>query len=232
MVRRRPGRRGPRRREQRGQPRAPSWCCEPGVGLRSVEPRGHSVLAAASVLLQWETISPALYKGSPGRWGSGIWGWGGKILSIAVLSRSVAQLGVSDNHRASGYPRIASLSHKCQPATHDLFWFHVRKWFPLWASGEGYMSTQGYSCLVPASHEFSIPDLSAEPKVLWFFSCSNHTDRWLGAMLPWKGAQASFGWKELNEGIPARDQEAWGHVSVIRPFIKQSPNDQGPWVKR
>lgn len=173
---------------------AASW----SVGLRSVEPRGDLVLAAASVLLQWETISLAVYKGSPGRWGSGIWGWGGKILSIAVLSRSVAQLGVPDNHRASGYPRIASLSHKCQPVTHDLLWFHVRKWFPLWASGEGYMTTQGYSCLVPASNEFSIPELPTEPKVLWFFSCSNHTDRWLGAMLPWKGAQASFGWKELN----------------------------------
>ena len=46
-----------------------------------------------------------------------------------VVTLSVAQVRVPGDHRSSGYPRIASLSYKFQPATHDLFWFLVRKWF-------------------------------------------------------------------------------------------------------
>lgn len=59
------------------------------------------------------------------------------------------------------------------------------------------MSTEGYSCLVPASNAFCTPDLSTELRVLCFFSCSNHMNR-AGMMLPGPVTQASFGWKELN----------------------------------
>lgn len=47
-----------------------------------------------------------------------------------VVTLNVAQVRVPGDHRGSGYPRIASLSYKFQPATHDLFWFLVRKWSP------------------------------------------------------------------------------------------------------
>lgn len=48
-----------------------------------------------------------------------------------TVMMDVAQLKVPGNHRGSGYPRIAFLSYKFQPTTRDLFWFLVRKWFPL-----------------------------------------------------------------------------------------------------
>lgn len=47
-----------------------------------------------------------------------------------VVTLSVVQLRVPGDHRSSGYLRIASLSYKFQPTTHELFWFFVRKLFP------------------------------------------------------------------------------------------------------
>lgn len=48
----------------------------------------------------------------------------------SVVTLSVVQLRVPGDHRSSGYLRIASLSYKFQPTTHELFWFLVRKLFP------------------------------------------------------------------------------------------------------
>lgn len=87
-------------------------------------------LAAACVLLESEQISPALYRQPwwKGKWNLGVWREIFKHSGVVTLS--VAQLRVPGYHRSSGYPRIASLSYKFQPETHDLFWFLVRKWFP------------------------------------------------------------------------------------------------------
>lgn len=69
------------------------------------------------------------------------------------------------------------------------------------------MSTEGYSCLVPASNAFCTPDLSTELRVLCFFSCSNHTK---GRYDVARDGDPSLLWMEGTElrNSPPEDQEA------------------------